>query len=408
MSLNLKRVALDFVWPLDKRWAGYLNPWESFVVECMECGRTGYSPQAREMSEQWRGVVPYKGKTPLTMQNPMGFEKLRLGTLCWDHKSQTKKRICKTKIWRYNDRMIIEELVEKNIAHPPRWLVNNCAYLTIMGSLAYGTSSDSSDYDVYGFVMPPLSIVFPHTAGEIIGFGRQKERFEQWQEHHCLDKDALAGAGRSYDFTVFNIVKFFTLLMENNINCLDAIFTPVNCVLHSTKVGNLVRENRRIFLHKGLYHKTLGYAHSQLHKMTIKTPLNGSKRDADIQKNGFDTKFAMHLVRLSYEAEQLLSTGDMDIQRDREHLKAIRRGEIAEKEIRDWFSIKEKTLEKLYSESKLPHSPDEGKIKNLLLECLEHHYGSLDKMGYVQPDAAMTALREIKAVLEKNRSILGN
>jgi hypothetical protein len=29
----------------------------------------------------------------------------------------------------------------------------------------------------------------------------------------------------------------------------DALFTPATCVLHSTRAGTLVRENRRLFLH---------------------------------------------------------------------------------------------------------------------------------------------------------------
>jgi len=49
--------------------------------------------------------------------------------------------------------------------------------------------------------------------------------------------------------------------------------------------------------------------------------------------------------------------------------------------------------------------PDEGKIKNLLLECLEMH-GSLDKC-IVNPDAAVTALRQVSEIIEQNRKLLG-
>jgi hypothetical protein len=64
------------------------------------------------------------------------------------------------------------------------------------------------------------------------------------------EHDALAGNGRTYDLTIYGIIKFFNLAMENNPNVIDSLFTPVNCVLHITRVGNLVRENRRLFLHK--------------------------------------------------------------------------------------------------------------------------------------------------------------
>ena len=70
---------------------------------------------------------------------------------------------------------IVKELSEKGLAHPPKFLPDNVHYLTIMGSVAYGVSSDTSDMDVYGFCIPPKEIVFPHTAGAIWGFGAYKE-----------------------------------------------------------------------------------------------------------------------------------------------------------------------------------------------------------------------------------------
>ena len=141
-----------------------------------------------------------------------------------------------------------------------------------MGSVAYGVSSDTSDVDVYGWAIPPKDDLFPHLRGEVPGFGTPRPRFEQFQEHHVEDRDALAGHGRMYDLTIYGIVKFFNLAMENNPNVIDSLFTPVNCVLHSTRVGNLVRENRKLFLHKGAWPKFKGYAYSQLHKISIKTP----------------------------------------------------------------------------------------------------------------------------------------
>lgn len=294
--------------------------------------------------------------------------------------------------------MIIQELQDKGKIHPPSWLAMNCQYLTIMGSVAYGVSSDTSDCDVYGFAIPPKSVVFPHLAGEIQGFGRQVKRFEQWQEHHVQDEDALGGMGREYDFQVFNIVKMFHLAMDNNPNMIDCLFTPQNCVLACTKVGNLVRENRRLFLHKGSWHKFKGYAYSQLHKIHSKNPIG--KRLALVEKYGYDVKFAYHVVRLLNEVEQIMTEGDLDLQRNNDQLKAIRNGEWTEDYLRKWAADKEKALEDVYLKSELPYGPDEGKLKNLLLECLEMHYGSLQGV-IVQQDKAILALRNIQEELLK-------
>lgn len=294
----------------------------------------------------------------------------------------------------------VKRLVERGLVRPPQWLADNIHYETIMGSVAYGVSSDTSDMDVYGFCTPPKDMIFPHLAGEILGFGRQVKRFEQWQEHHILDQSELSGRGRSHDFAIFSIIKYFQLAMDNNPNLIDSLFTPRMCVLHTTHVGELVRENRRLFLHKGAWHKFKGYAYSQLHKMRTKEPQG--KRKEMREEYGFDVKFAYHVVRLLDEAEQILEHQDIDIQRAREQLKEIRRGGIPEEEIRRWAAEKEAQLEKLYHESTLQHSPDEGKIKTLLLQCLEQHYGSLEKAITI-PGAERRALQQIAEIVDRIR-----
>jgi predicted nucleotidyltransferase len=296
-------------------------------------------------------------------------------------------------------------LTKRGLISPPPWLPTNVHYEVITGSVAYGVSSDTSDMDVYGFGVPPKDMVFPHLAGEIQGFGRQIKRFEQFQKHHIFLEDAMGGKGRTYDMTVYNIVKYFQLTMEGNPNMVDTLFVPQECVLHATQVGNMVRENRKMFLSKKCWHTFKGYAYSQLHKMRTKDPKG--KRAELREKYGYDVKYAYHLVRLLDECEQILTEGDLNLQRAKEHMKAIRKGEVPEEEVREWFNVKEKELEKIYNAetSPIPYAPDEPKIKKLLLECLEHHYGSLDDC-IIEPDAAITALREVQNVLDKNKGLL--
>lgn len=292
----------------------------------------------------------------------------------------------------------VQKLTEKGLAHAPKWLPSNVMYETMMGSVAYGVSKDDSDMDVYGFAIPNREVIFPHLTGEIPGFGKQAERFEQYQQHHIIDIDAAGGKGQSYDLSIYNIVKYFQLCMENNPNMIDSLFTPQFCVLHITKVGNMVRDKRHLFLHKGAWPKFKGYAYSQLHKMTTKDPKGKRKETRD--KYGYDVKFAYHVIRLLDEVEQILMLHDLDLQKNREQLKAIRRGEVSEEEIRRWASEKEKDLEKLYAASSLQWGPDEGLIKQLLLDCLEEHYGSLQG-AFVNPDGYKVAVQQIQDVLDK-------
>jgi predicted nucleotidyltransferase len=296
---------------------------------------------------------------------------------------------------------VIYKLQKHGLISPPKWLPDNTHYETLMGSIAYGVSGDTSDVDVYGFAIPPKEDVFPHLRGEIYGFGRQVQRFEQYQQHHIVDADVVGGRGREYDLTIYSIVKFFQLVMENNPNMVDSLYTPHDCVLHITKIGQMVRDRRDVFLSKLVFHKFRGYAFSQISKMSGKT--EDSKRWEMVQQYGYDLKFAYHSVRLVLECEQVLTEGTLDLRRNADMLKAIRAGEWAERQVRDWFTQKEMLLQPLYTASELPYKPNEKAIKELLLECLEEHYGSLEQC--VTLPVVGSAIDDIIGVLQKHKLV---
>lgn len=294
--------------------------------------------------------------------------------------------------------MLLQSLRSAAAIHPPRWLVDNMAYMTVMGSQSYGVSGDASDVDIYGFCIPPKDMVFPHLAGEVAGFGTPAPRFDQWQQHHVRAPD---GRDTSYDFQVFGIVRYFHLCMDCNPNIIDSLFTPRRCVMHSTAVGELVRENRKLFLHKGAWHRFRGYAYAQMGKIKGKVNASNPARAEAIARHGYDVKFAYHVVRLLDEAEQIMVEGDLDLERNREQLKSIRRGEWTLDALNAHFEAKERALENAYAASPLPHHPDEIRIKALLLQCLEMHFGSL--AGAVRQDpSAVRLARDIQDVLDRH------
>lgn len=292
---------------------------------------------------------------------------------------------------------IVQKLVNKQLIQPPSYVDSQLQYEVIMGSFAYGVSDDLSDIDIYGWCIPHKDMIFPHLRGEIPGFGNQIKRFDQYQQHHVKDPDK----DREYDITIYNIVKYFQLCMENNPNMIDSLFAPQRCITYITPVGQMVRENRWLFLHKGSFHKYKGYAYSQLHKCKTKEPIG--KRKETIEKYGVDTKFLYHVKRLVLQIEQILTEKDIDLERHREELKAIRAGEVSLKSIEKWFDIKEKELEKLYNTSDLPYKADESKIKQLLIDCLEDHFGSLSEAEYCAPDKYQHLLDDLYKLLTKYR-----
>jgi hypothetical protein len=85
-------------------------------------------------------------------------------------------------------------------------------------------------------------------------------------------------------------------------------------------------------------------------------------------------------VRLLLEVEQILVSRDLDLERDHEQLKAIRRGEWTLPQLEAWAQDKEKQLEALYQSSAVPYGPDEPLLRRHLVHCLELHYGDLSSV----------------------------
>lgn len=176
--------------------------------------------------------------------------------------------------------MLLGKLEKLKVIHPPDFLVSNTHYLTLMGSHAYRVNTPKSDFDVYGWCIPKKEIIFPHTAGYINGFGTKPQNFEQWLGEHIIDPNT----GKEYDLTVYNIVKYLQLVMENNPNMLDSIFTSEDCVLHCTGIGRIVKDNRKLFLHKGCWHKFRGYSFAQWKKIKSKNNFQAAEQIRNFEK----------------------------------------------------------------------------------------------------------------------------
>ena len=291
------------------------------------------------------------------------------------------------------DSIIEKELIGKGDF--PTWLQKSTQYEVCMGSTAYGCATDKSDLDVYGFCMPPKEIVFPHLNGSLHGFDDIKE-FWQWQKHHIQDPSALAGKGQQYDFTIYNIIKYFKLCMDCNPNMVDSLFVPNDCVLHITPLAGMVRAKKDLFLSKKAFHKFTGYLHSQVAKLDRK-PEGKRKESYDI--HGFDLKFLYHAVRLASEISQILEFGTVDLRRDRELYKAIRRGDWTLDQGKKWLNEKEGQLSRLYESSPLRNTPARADIKQLLLDCLETYYGDLAKAEFHNPNRYQTLVEQIREIV---------
>lgn len=73
MSREVRRVPLDFDWPLDRVWQGYLWPARFAETPCPAC-ENGFSVHGRHLNDLWYGYAPFDptttGSTPLRADTP--------------------------------------------------------------------------------------------------------------------------------------------------------------------------------------------------------------------------------------------------------------------------------------------------------------------------------------------------
>jgi len=166
-------------------------------------------------------------------------------------------------------------------------------------------------------------------------------------------------------------------------------------------VGEIMRENRRLFLHKGIQKKPLGYAFGQFQK--IRSQTREGKRAEVVEKFGYDVKNAYHVVRLVQQAEMVMTTHDLDLELNRELLKDVRSGAWTLDRLEKWFEQRQRDLDTLYVTSDLRLAPDYDTMTSLLMNCLEAKFGSIS--AYFNNEGsdkiAQAKLAEIKAIVNR-------
>jgi len=91
---------------------------------------------------------------------------------------------------------------------------------------------------------------------------------------------------------------------------------------------------------------------------------------------GYDTKHAMHLVRLMRMCREILERGEVIVKRpDAEELLQIRSGAWSYEQLVEWAEREDKALEDVAAASALPRVPDRQRIDTLCVALVESFHG---------------------------------
>jgi predicted nucleotidyltransferase len=177
-----------------------------------------------------------------------------------------------------------------------------------------------------------------------------------------------------WDIVVYEIKKAVSLLANGNPNVLSMLWVSDEYIIKQTGAGSLLRTHRSLFSGKHVYRSFTGYAYSQLHKMTNCKfeGYMGEKRKQLVQKFGYDTKNAAHLIRLLRMGIEFLTDGALYIKReDASQLLEIKHGAWTLEQVKKEADRLFASAEDAYIHSALPKGVDYEKINRLCVDIVE-------------------------------------
>ena len=166
------------------------------------------------------------------------------------------------------------------------------------------------------------------------------------------------------DVTLYSLRRWAELACKGNPSVLHFLFAPT---LRAHLIWHKLLMNRELFLARNHAKQFIGFAHAQMHKLWNKQPRDVRRVDLE-EKYGFDTKYAMHIIRLYQECIEYLTTGFITLPRpNAPELIGIRKGERSLENLHQLAEELEAECVRLETTSSLRLKPDRAGISRLLV-----------------------------------------
>lgn len=227
------------------------------------------------------------------------------------------------------------------------------------GSQAHGAKLGATDdTDWYGLYIPP--------PNKVLGLERE--------EHFVFTTGGkLGGNGPSdVDVCLYTLVKWAGLAAKGNPSALHFLFAPLE---FTTGTWQQVAARPEIFLAKGHVKPFLGFADDQMKRLLGQKGQKNIHRAELEEKHGYDTKYAMHVIRLYGEAKELMQKGRITLPRpNRDELVAIRMGKYSLGEIQELGRQLESEALAAQAGSPLADTVDRDAISGLITDVHLQHW----------------------------------
>lgn len=268
-------------------------------------------------------------------------------------------------VW-HSDRMGVPT---NDVFHNPhgrkdQWEVASAGEIlrVLVGSGVHGTSIDGyDDRDEMGICLEPPDYV----CGLRV--------FEQYI-YRSQPEGHRSGVG-DLDLTIYSARKWLRLAMDGNPTVLIPFFVPEEHILTTSDAGESILRLAPAVLSRKAGHRYLGYLRAQRDRLLEIRGGRHTNRPELVEQYGFDTKYAMHMVRLGLQGVELLQTGTVTLpipEPSRTWLIELRRGEHTKEDALDAAAVCETRLVDLIETSDLRPEADTATVNAWLVDCHLH------------------------------------
>jgi uncharacterized protein len=238
----------------------------------------------------------------------------------------------------------------------------NILFLATVGSGMLGLSTDDkSDVDEMGVCL--------ETPAQLLGFAPFEHDVYRSAVERTHRTDAKSEPG-DVDLTIYGLRKFVRLALAGNPNIISLLYLPKNRFSVYTDTAQQLQELADSFASKEVGKAFLGYLHAQRMRLAGSRGQMGVNRDDLVQQHGYDTKYAMHALRLGIQGYQFTRNGRLTLTMNADHIKflsSVRSGNTPYSTVIDSLQRCEEDIKMSLLDSGLPDKPDYATVENWLL-----------------------------------------
>jgi uncharacterized protein len=242
-----------------------------------------------------------------------------------------------------------------------------CILRGLVGSTVHGLSNPGTDdRDEMGVCVEPPEYV------------TGLRPFEHWV--YRTQPDGIPSGPGDLDLTIYGLRKYCRKALKGSPTVLLLLFIEGEHVLECTPLGRELQDLAPAFVSRRAGRAFLGYVDAQRRGLLGERHATRSRELSP--EYGYDTKCAMHALRIAHQGSELLSTGRITLpiaSPERERLLEVRRGELPLREVLDRLHAQAARFEFATLSNDLPDAADADAVDRFLVDAYSRAWaGELD------------------------------